>query len=89
MQKMTDLLTARTRYFDGFLADATNAGIRQIVILASGLDARGYRFAWPAGTVVFEIDQPEILAFKAATLAELNAAPTAQVPSPKTTTAHR
>lgn len=79
MQKMTDLLTARTRYFDGFLADATNAGIRQIVILASGLDARGYRFAWPAGTVVFEIDQPEVLAFKAATLAELNAAPTAQV----------
>lgn len=79
MQRMTDLLTARTRYFDGFLTDATNAGIRQIVILASGLDARGYRFAWPAGTVVFEIDQPEVLAFKVATLAELNAAPTAEV----------
>ena len=49
------------------------------MILASGLDARGYRLAWPAGTVVFEIDQPEVLAFKAATLAELNAAPTAEV----------
>jgi methyltransferase (TIGR00027 family) len=79
MQQMTDLLTARTRYFDGFLTEATDAGIRQVVILASGLDARGYRFAWPAGTVVFEIDQPEVLAFKAATLAELNAAPTAEV----------
>ncbi|HEX2402467.1 MAG TPA: class I SAM-dependent methyltransferase [Mycobacterium sp.] len=79
MQQMTDLLTARTRYFDGFLTEATNAGIRQVVILASGLDARGYRFAWPAGTVVFEIDQPEVLAFKAATLAELNTAPTAEV----------
>ena len=79
MQQMTDLLTARTRYFDAFLTDATDAGIRQVVILASGLDARGYRLAWPAGTVVFEIDQPEVLAFKAATLAELKAAPTAEV----------
>jgi methyltransferase (TIGR00027 family) len=79
MQQMTDLLTARTRYFDIFLTEACDAGIRQVVILASGLDARGYRLAWPAGTVVFEIDQPEVLAFKAATLAELNAAPTAEV----------
>ena len=56
-----------------------DAGIRQVVILASGLDARGYRLAWPAGTVVFEIDQPEVLPFKVATLAELNAAPTTEV----------
>jgi methyltransferase (TIGR00027 family) len=79
MQQMTDLLTARTRYFDRFLTEATDAGIRQVVILASGLDARGYRLAWPAGTVVFEIDQPEVLAFKAATLAELKATPTAEL----------
>ena len=79
MQQTTDLLTARTRYFDAFLTDATDAAIRQVVILASGLDARGYRLAWPAGTVMFEIDQPEVLAFKAATLAELKAAPTAEV----------
>lgn len=79
MQQMTELLAARTQYFDHFLAEATAAGIRQVVILASGLDARGYRVAWPSGTVVFEIDQPEVLAFKAATLAELDAAPTAEV----------
>src|SRR5258705_14011651 len=79
MQQMTDLLTARTRYFDIFLTEACDAGTRQVVILASGLDARGYRLPWPAGTVVFEIDQPEVLAFKAATLAELNAAPTAEM----------
>jgi methyltransferase (TIGR00027 family) len=79
MQQMTDLLTARTRYFDNFVVKATSAGIRQVVILASGLDARGYRLAWPANTVVFEIDQPEVLAFKAATLADLKAAPTADL----------
>lgn len=79
MQRMTDLLAARTRYFDGFLAGAVGAGIRQMVILASGLDARGYRLTWPTGTVVFEIDQPEVLAFKAATLSDLKAVPTADV----------
>ena len=79
MQRMTDLLAARTRYFDGFLADAVGKGIRQVVILASGLDARGYRLSWPAGTAVYEIDQPAVLEFKAATLADLKAEPTADV----------
>jgi methyltransferase (TIGR00027 family) len=79
MQPMTDLLTARTRYFDDFLTDAIGTGIRQVVILASGLDARGYRLTWPKGTVVYEIDQPAVLDFKAATLAGLKAAPTADV----------
>ena len=42
MQRMTDVQAARTRYIDAFFADATEAaGIRQVVILASGLDERG------------------------------------------------
>ncbi|EUA22871.1 leucine carboxyl methyltransferase family protein [Mycobacterium xenopi 3993] len=32
---MTDLFAVRTRFFDGFCADAGIAGIRQVVILAS------------------------------------------------------
>ena len=48
----------------------TAAGIRQVVILASGLDSRAYRLDWPAGTVVYEIDQPKVLEYKAATLAD-------------------
>jgi methyltransferase (TIGR00027 family) len=79
MQRMTDLLTVRTRHIDEFLADATAAGLRQVVILASGLDARAYRLPWPPGTTVFEIDQPQVLEFKAATVAELGAEPTADV----------
>src|SRR5690625_641775 len=70
-------MAVRTRFFDAFFADATGAGIRQAVILASGLDARAYRLAWPAGMTVFEIDQPQVLAFKTATLADLGAEPTA------------
>ena len=46
------------------------SGIRQAVIVGAGLDARAYRLPWAEGTVVFEIDQPDVLRFKAATLAE-------------------
>ncbi|MGB8406276.1 MAG: class I SAM-dependent methyltransferase [Mycobacterium sp.] len=69
-------MTVRTRFFDQVFTDAAAAGVRQAVILASGLDARAYRLNWPAGTVVYEIDQPEVIAFKTQTLAELGAAPT-------------
>jgi methyltransferase (TIGR00027 family) len=76
MQRMTDNMAVRTKFFDEFFIDATNAGIRQAVILASGLDARAYRLTWPAGTTVYEIDQPQVIAFKSRTLAELGARPT-------------
>ncbi len=58
----------RTLLFDTFLTEATAAGIRQVVILASGLDSRAYRLNWPAGTVVYEVDQPAVLDYKSATL---------------------
>jgi len=61
----------------GNSAEATAAGIRQVVILAAGLDARAYRLPWPAGTVVYEIDQPEVIAFKTTTLTGLGAEPIA------------
>ena len=79
MQRMTDLLAARTRYIDAFFADATAAGVRQVVLLASGLDARGYRLAWPPGTTVFEIDQPDVIEFKTNTIEALGAKPTAEI----------
>ena len=53
------------------------AGVRQAVILAAGLDARAYRLPWPDGTVVYEVDQPEVIEFKTTTLAGLGAEPTA------------
>jgi len=88
MQRMTDMLAARTRHIDAFFAEAQEAeaqedgiaaGIRQVVILAAGLDARGYRLPWAPGTTVFEIDQPQVIEFKAATIAALGAEPTAEV----------
>ncbi|MGV9801652.1 class I SAM-dependent methyltransferase [Mycobacterium sp. NPDC003449] len=69
-------MAARTRFFDDFFLDSARAGIRQAVILAAGLDARAYRLPWPDGTVLFEIDQPEVIEFKTKALADLGAAPT-------------
>jgi methyltransferase (TIGR00027 family) len=67
---MRNYQAVRTHFFDAFFTEAADAGIRQIVILASGLDSRAYRLPWPAGTRVFEIDQPKVLEYKAARLAE-------------------
>lgn len=75
LAQMPAAMAARTRYFDRFFADAAAAGIRQAVILASGLDARAYRLDWPAGMTVYEIDQPAVVDFKTTTLTDLGAAP--------------
>lgn len=77
--RMVDTFAARARFYDDYFAAAGKAGVRQVVIVASGLDARPYRLAWPAGTTVYEIDQPEVIAFKTATLSEIGAAPTAEL----------
>jgi methyltransferase (TIGR00027 family) len=77
-QVAIDGAKVRTKFYDEFFLDATNAGIAQAVILASGLDSRAYRLPWPAGTVLYEVDQPPVVEFKTRALAELGAAPTAE-----------
>ncbi len=78
MDRMVDNMAVRTKFFDDFFGEATAAGIQQAVILASGLDSRAYRLQWPAGTVVYEVDQPDVIAFKTRALADIGAEPTAE-----------
>ena len=77
IQAMTNGMAVRTKYFDDYFVNVTGAGVRQAVILASGLDSRAYRLPWPAGTVVYELDQPQVIEFKTTTLAGLGAEPKA------------
>ena len=70
-------MAVRTRHFDQLFLNAARDGVRQAVILAAGLDARAYRLPWPDGSVVYEIDQPEVIEFKTRTLADLGATPSA------------
>lgn len=77
LRRAAEGMAVRTRHFDKLFTDAADAGVRQAVILAAGLDARAYRLPWPDGTTVYELDQPEVIAFKSDKLAELGAEPTA------------
>jgi methyltransferase (TIGR00027 family) len=78
-QLMVDFMATRTAFFDEFFLGAADAGVRQVVILASGLDARAWRLPWPEGTVVYELDQPKVLEFKIATLEQHGALPTSRL----------
>lgn len=71
-------MACRTRFYDQYFLQAARSGVAQAVILASGLDARAYRLPWPAGTVVYEVDLPDVIEFKTLTLGDLGAQPTAQ-----------
>ncbi|MCW2519800.1 MAG: methyltransferase, putative, family [Mycobacterium sp.] len=76
-RRAAESMAIRTRFFDTVFLDGADAGVRQAVILAAGLDARGYRLPWPDGTVVYEVDQPDVIHFKTTTLEGIGATPTA------------
>lgn len=68
---MATFIAVRTRFFDDFLRAAGG----QVVILAAGMDTRAFRLRFAEGTRVFEIDLPEVLAFKREVLAHHDALP--------------
>ena len=76
-EPLSRLLAVRSKFFDEYVSSATASGSRQVVILAAGLDCRAFRLDWPAGTTIYEIDQPRVLEFKDRVLAELGARPAA------------
>jgi methyltransferase (TIGR00027 family) len=76
--RMARGMACRTRFYDQFFLEAAKSGVGQAVILAAGLDARAYRLPWPAGTVVYEVDMPEVIEFKTLTLGDLGAEPRAE-----------
>lgn len=73
---MSRYMGVRSRYFDDYFT-ASAAEASQMVLLAAGLDARAYRLGWPAGTTVYELDAPKVLAFKNRVLDEQGARPRA------------
>ena len=77
-QHFVNFQGARTKYFDEYFRRAADAGVRQVVILAAGLDSRAYRLSWPDGTTIFELDRPQVLDFKREVLAGQGAQPRAE-----------
>jgi methyltransferase (TIGR00027 family) len=64
-------VAVRTRFLDELVTAAAARGVRQIVIVGAGLDARVFRLALPAEATVFEVDHAEIVSFKQRLLDEL------------------
>ncbi|MFX0576543.1 SAM-dependent methyltransferase [Nocardia nepalensis] len=67
--------TVGVRLVDDRVAAAVEQGIRQIVLIGAGLDTRAFRMSLPADVRVFEIDLPELFAFKEPVLAAAQAIP--------------
>ncbi len=61
-------IRVRTRFLDEVVVDVCGRGCRQVVILAAGLDARAFRLDLTPDVRLFELDLPEIVAFKEAVL---------------------
>ncbi|MGW4383170.1 SAM-dependent methyltransferase [Kitasatospora sp. NPDC004531] len=75
--RLASYFALRTRVLDAHLLTAVRAGVRQVVLLGAGLDSRAHRLPWPPGTTVWELDRPEVLAFKQRVLDDLEAVPSA------------
>jgi methyltransferase (TIGR00027 family) len=54
-------LAVRTRFFDNLTLKTAAQGIRQIVIIAAGMDSRAFRLDLPKGTELYELDQKAVL----------------------------
>jgi methyltransferase (TIGR00027 family) len=71
--RMAAHMVVRTRFFDQYLLEAAAAGIRQVVVLAAGLDTRALRLPWPTGLRLWELDFPAMTDFKEQVLADADA----------------
>ena len=72
-------VAVRTRFFDDFLLDASwSIGIRQVVLVAAGMDARAFRLDWLPRTRLYELDRPEVLSAKDAVMDRLRTQPSCE-----------
>lgn len=75
LRQIGDQPAVRTAFFDHRLRRAADAGCRQVVLLAAGMDTRAFRLEWPEGTRVFDVDFDAVLSFKLRVLEQARAAP--------------
>ncbi|MGC5245757.1 SAM-dependent methyltransferase [Gordonia sp. DT219] len=69
-------IVARTLFFDELCRRAAADGVRQFVILGSGLDARAFRLDLGTDSLVVELDRPAVIDVKESLVAEHGLAPT-------------
>ncbi|MEV0280392.1 SAM-dependent methyltransferase [Streptomyces sp. NPDC050610] len=73
---LADFVSIRTKYLDDAIAThVRDGGIRQVVLIAAGMDARAFRLTWPTDAVVYEVDHSALFEVKERRLAEVDAKP--------------
>jgi len=71
-------ISIRTRYLDDAIGTVLDAGtVKQVVLLAAGMDARAFRLDWPDGVTVYEVDHGPLITEKRRRLDALGAVPRA------------
>ena len=74
---LQEFVAIRTRYLDDSITTTLETtAIKQVVLIAAGMDARSYRLKWPDDVVVYEVDHAALHDEKDRRLAELAAEPT-------------
>lgn len=63
-QGLGDYLAIRTHFLDTYLIGVVGPDVRQVVLVAAGLDTRAFRMPWPPRVRLFEVDLPQVLDFK-------------------------
>lgn len=64
-------MKVRSRYFDDFVNECINEGLKQLVILGAGYDTRAYRIEGLKNVKVFELDHPNTQNFKIQKIKEI------------------
>lgn len=69
-------ISIRTRFLDDAIGDLLADGsIRQVVLIAAGMDTRAFRLEWPDGTDLYEVDHGPLIEEKRRRLEALGARP--------------
>jgi len=63
-RRLVEWVAVRTRFLDELVKKAVADGVRQVVIVGAGLDARAYRLDLPRDVTVFEVDHADVLSMK-------------------------
>jgi methyltransferase (TIGR00027 family) len=64
LESLVGWIRVRTKFLDDLVVDACAGSCRQVAILAAGLDARAFRLGFAPDIDLFELDLPEVAAFK-------------------------
>lgn len=73
---LVEFVAIRTRFLDDTIELLlSSTPIRQVVLVAAGMDARAFRLTWPEDTAVYEVDHGALLDEKQRRLSRLGAQP--------------